>query len=1689
MFHQKIFGKIFNYNFMSLVLFTLVALIFSSVHGAGQINKAPLNSGFITYTQRLMAPGQIRLGLRPLPINLSQINDSPDNPDVQEVTSYPAVFDLRITGKVTPVGNQGTGGSDWAFATYGSLESNLLPGETRDFSENHLKNTNGFDWGSGSTGNALMATAYLSRWSGPINETDDPFVDSSLVSPLGIPIQKHIQEVHILPDRDRNKIKEYLQKYGAVYTTFYWEDNFFNDTFDAYYDKWPTEWRDFGNNRAVTIVGWDDNYSRNKFLYNNTLPPGNGAYIVKNSKGTNWGDQGYFYVSYYDNNFARDNFAFINADPATNFQRVYQYDPLGWTSSIGVENTSTPTTAWMANIFTPAANEQLVAASWYTVAPNTYYELRIYTDMANANLPTSGTLAATKSGTISMPGYHTIPFTSPVQLTAGLKFAVVVKLNSPNNPEPIAIEEAIAGYSSKATANPGESFLSPNGTDWTDLKDYSAVNNGNICLKAFTAMPLAIIDQPVNQGVKDGCKATFKVMASGTPPLIYQWKFTDQNIPGATTPTLIINNVHQANAGSYTVTVADRTGSMTSDPATLTVLYPPTITQQPASQTVEMGTLANFSVTATGTPPFTYQWKFNGTNISGETAATLEIADVQTANAGSYTVAVTNGQGKATSSVAILTVKKRVETPTFEPDGRIFTSARYVIIRCATPEVIIYYTTDGSDPDTNDPVVNSTGLVFISKTMTLKALAWKNGWLSSHVKNAVYTVTGTVATPTFSLKSGAYTSAQTVTIGCTTPKAVIRYTTDGSEPTPVNGTVYHSGDGIDFTEVDSPTKLKAKAWKDGWDLSATATAVYTITGTLPTPVFNPDQDDLSLNGNEVPVTVSCSIPGATIHYTTDDTEPVSTSPMVSGGEVVVNRTMTLKAKAFKKKWISSTIKSANYNITQVATPVFSLAEGVYSSPKTVQMGCATLGAVIRYELSQPGDGPKVPDENSKVYTPGSPINIPRSAILTAKAFKTGMSDSNPVSAEYTITDTVTTPSFDPPPGSFNGSVSVQINCFAPEDATIRYTTDGTDPAESTGTAYNGETLVFTTPTLLKAKAWSPGLNPSAVGSALYTCHLPELTYSPDQPTGNPTNTYTSEQLVKIECSVPEATIRYTTNGTEPTSASPVADSEGVVVNYTSTLKAKAWKTNWLPSPTKGVTYTINKIIKPVFSVPEGSYPSPITVKITCATPGAVIRYTLSDPATGPPEIPTNQSTVYTPGSLIAINKNIILTANAWKSPLGVSEHVSTEYKITGKVKTPTFSLPSGKYPHTKSVTITCTTPGATIRYTTDGSEPTVDHGSIIFGAGAITVASSFTLKARAFYNDWLPSAMATAVYTLPLPALYFDISAGPYTTEQQVTISCPIPEATIHYTTNGTEPTTSSPVITSGGKVLINKTLTLKAKAWKKGWLPSPIQSAVYTFTGVATPIFSVAEGTYSSPQKITIKCPTKGATIRYTDTGMDLAAPGSGFLYIPGTVIPVASTKTLKAKAYVPGTTKGSEVKSATYTIINKVAKPVLSLSPGQYPVARSVTISCETQDAVIHYTTNGNEPAESDPVIASGGSLPVEYTMTLKAKAWKNDINWDSSNIASASYTILQVSTPSFTPDEGESAPNGLITVSCATPDVVIRYTINGNDPTLSDPVVASGSTINIGETNVTLKARAWKTGLVTSEIKSADYIIVAP
>jgi C1A family cysteine protease len=462
-----------------------IAICLPSYAQLPAVRMAPLNPEFV---KRAGAQRDARiapelslegrgLGLLPSPLDLSHLVSGSAERKFPRGAVTNTSYDLRDLGRVTAVKDQGTNGTCWSFASYGSMESCLLlsPGESHDFSENNMVNLAGFDWGFDDGGNADMATAYLARWRGPVNESDDPYPNSTNII-TGLAPVKHVQSVELIGRRitsmANNDIKEAVTNRGAVYVSMCWSYASYNEFSAAYYKATPDT-----ANHAVAIVGWNDNYSRTNFAA--PQPSGDGAFIARNSWGTFWGEAGYFYVSYYDPVFARSaSYVFCNAENTNLCAQVYQYDPLGWVTSLGYSTTN----AWSANIFTTTNSGELSGVGFYATSSNITYNLYVYADVA-AGQPVNGTLRASQSGSLTNAGYYTIALSNPISLSSGRIFSVVVRISTPSYSYPIAVEYALAGYSSQATASSGQSYMSADGSAWVDITSYYSTMN--VCMKGF----------------------------------------------------------------------------------------------------------------------------------------------------------------------------------------------------------------------------------------------------------------------------------------------------------------------------------------------------------------------------------------------------------------------------------------------------------------------------------------------------------------------------------------------------------------------------------------------------------------------------------------------------------------------------------------------------------------------------------------------------------------------------------------------------------------------------------------------------------------------------------------------------------------------------------------------------------------------------------------------------------------------------------------------------------------------------------------------------------------------------------------------------------------------------------------------------------------------------------------------------
>ncbi len=482
-------------------------------------------------------------------------------PNASKDSDLPSSYDLREKKAITSIKSQGYSGCCWAFASLKSLESNLIKTKkapiSLDLSESHLswflfspsqtpsdplyrdgitfrestarsaynaesstiRNTysystycNALPYLRGS--NALLGTFVLARWSGAIKESAAPFDASSTKSlfqmandmkqnadSLRYQADYYLTDSNCYDGAPIDEIKSALINTGALEASFYSDESHLTKNSDGTFSYYQNEKSTADANHCVTIIGWDDHYSRDNF--GDQRPERDGAWLIANSYGTNYGEKGYFWLSY-DESSLGEIYGFQGTGNST-YDNNYQYDGSGWGSTL-VPRKDHPMK--VANIFTANKKytQSLKAVALYTATADQPYTINIYKNVAPGD-PTSGTLAATLAGTEKYSGYHTISLPKTISLKANERFSVVVSYHKTSEKNGFIPIEGMPLYSSSLAMNfhstPGKSFCYAYGTNtesgessyqWMDLHSTPITAGGNteaniynnVCIKAFT---------------------------------------------------------------------------------------------------------------------------------------------------------------------------------------------------------------------------------------------------------------------------------------------------------------------------------------------------------------------------------------------------------------------------------------------------------------------------------------------------------------------------------------------------------------------------------------------------------------------------------------------------------------------------------------------------------------------------------------------------------------------------------------------------------------------------------------------------------------------------------------------------------------------------------------------------------------------------------------------------------------------------------------------------------------------------------------------------------------------------------------------------------------------------------------------------------------------------------------------------
>ena len=424
---------------------------------------------------------------------------SSDEPALVCGETFPESYDSRSKNVITTVKNQGLSGACWAFATISTIEADAISKglsdiNSTDYSEAHLvdftysadQNTNSTLYGECYNaecpyiigGNWIRATGTLSCWNGVVTECSYPFDDtledySNMPSSNDIYRYSHnsgiiISDAEVLEKRD--DIKSWIMEHGACTVTFNYKSDCYNETNSAYYCV------SSGSNHMVSIIGWDDNFSRYNF---NSTPSSDGAWLVKDSWGSVQKNNGYFWISYKDSTLCYC--VGYNVISDTTYDNNYTYNSIGYTAA-----TEQGSGAKIANVYTTENTEFLNAVAFYTIDSNTTVDIEIYTDVDKNNFNTDSAPLEAVTVTEAHKGYHTVNLDCGITLDPNTTFAVVLTYNHicGNVKIPTEHPNGTSNDSFTCTSNSGQSFAYFDGyTSWMDATD---IGCGNFEIQALT---------------------------------------------------------------------------------------------------------------------------------------------------------------------------------------------------------------------------------------------------------------------------------------------------------------------------------------------------------------------------------------------------------------------------------------------------------------------------------------------------------------------------------------------------------------------------------------------------------------------------------------------------------------------------------------------------------------------------------------------------------------------------------------------------------------------------------------------------------------------------------------------------------------------------------------------------------------------------------------------------------------------------------------------------------------------------------------------------------------------------------------------------------------------------------------------------------------------------------------------------
>lgn len=711
-------------------------------------------------------------------------------------------------------------------------------------------------------------------------------------------------------------------------------------------------------------------------------------------------------------------------------------------------------------------------------------------------------------------------------------------------------------------------------------------------------------------------------------------------------------------------------------------------------------------------------------------------------------------------------------------------------------------------------------------------------------------------------KTNTYYYDMTIDLVCENSESQIYYTFDDSTPDRVNGALYTSPFPIKKTTV-----LSFCAYIG--DTRITKVKKETYNYRIMDVVAKPESYE-NITADELPISLSSNTEGITIIYTTDGSTPTRDNGRVYEGVITISQFTILKFFAYKEGFEDTLVGRYGYSF-KVSDPeisLYSVDEDIeIVNDCLIEISCGTRGTDIYYTL----DG-NLPSSNSFLYN-GSLILTPDfvkdSLTLKVTAYKYGFAYSKLVEEKFIFK--INDINISLPSGGYDSQQSVTLTSSLP-GVSIYYTTNGKDP-DSNSTLYNGP-IIINSDTVLKVIGVKKGFKNSAVCMAEYKFKTSHPSYS------IPSGTFNSEQNITINCSTVGSTIRFTTDGSDPSEiVGTIFDGvsvKAITVKDGMTVKSIAYKSGLPVSDIATLAINVNtsipKVSNPKFSKTGGNYDTTQDITITTETNDARIYYT-TDGST--PDVSDPAANFFTTTGKIILYNSQILRCIAYLEGYSCSDVVSEEYKIANyKLDKPVLSLSSRTYKSPENIEIMHSDPFAVLRYTLDGSEPT-ETSYLYYGSPLVITGLSETvnLKVKAFKTNCTPSDVVDASFTFQLPDVSFNPIEGVYNSSISLYLSQPVTGSTIRFTTDGSDPSKTNGTVFDGDTVksiAVTNGMTVKAIAYKSGWKSSDVVSQTYTLK-VNNPVFITdSSKTYSTPIKVQIDIVPKSAKIKYTLDGSD---------------------------------------------------------------------------------------------------------------------------------------------------------------------------------------------------------------------------